>query len=832
MSRRITWLTAAATVAVLGGCGDGGTGSTTAPGVPDAGGEQPGAEEPDTSVGGAPGGARSALRPVGDRDTFFDELRGALVAQRGTDDDHFLVDEGAGTDADAFDAPVPDAPAPTEPTAAPGAQESADVAADSDASDGGARLEVTETNVQERGVDEQDRVKVSSDGSRLYVLQNGFGGAFPTEPVFVDDVESGDTFEIEPGALPIDGRPVDEPRFTTTLRVLGLDPVAADATPLRDIELDLGGRNADGMYLYESDAGSRVVLTSSGGGHWGHWDTSVAFGGLDSVVTRIEVDDPDGAEISGSFRIDGQIVSSRRIGKYLFFASRYYPTLPGVQPFEVSPDAWQAAVVAADDESLLPGYTDEASGTRTALVDPGSCFVAERPANGWYSPDIVTLAVVDLDTMALSDSECYLGSTETLYASPDAVYLATTRYDAGDVIIVDGPVSVDEPIDLPVIVPAPGEPPVATDPVDVPDTDVDPVSDPDPVDPATDEPGVGFVPREQVVETDIHQFDIDGGSLAYRGSGSVRGHLGFDLLRKPFRMSARDGFLRVATVNDTFGFSGEPLDVSPVTVSVLEPDGNGALARIAELPNADDPDPIGKPGERLYASRFVGDRAYLVTFRQTDPLYVVDLSDPRDPSVLGELEIEGYSDYLMPIGEDHLLGIGRDAVAAPGGGGERGGFVLGVKLSLFDVSDPSSPREADTLIVGQRGTQSEALFDHRGITVQHATDAHPTRISFGVDVAGEAFPSERPDPDSPIGLAYYDWSYTGLHGFDVSVGDGADIEPRGAMIVERRGQDGQLFGPSAYGDRSVMVNDATYYVHGDRVYAATWGTLANPGPAR
>ena len=800
MSKRTTLLTAIATVAILGGCSDGG--DFTAPTVPGGSDAGPG------------GGGRAGLRPIGDPDAFFEELRGSLVAQRGggfgvDDVDGEVVVEAAGAPATGAEAPV-----------APSASDAADAADGGSAVDGGGRLEVTETNVQERGVDEQDRVKVSRDGSRLYVLRQGVGDVFPFEPVAVDGVAPGEDVDIASGDDPLSGG-LPAPRRGTTLRVLGLDADAADATPLRDVELDLNGRNADGMYLYESDpggaeSGDRVILVSSGGGYWGYWDTSAAFGGLDSVVTRIDVDDPASAEITGSFRIDGQIVSSRRIGKYLFFASRFYPTVPGPQPWELSPGEWEAAVAAADDESLLPAYIDESTGERTALVEPGSCFVARKPENQpWYSPDIVTLAVIDLDTMALSDSQCYLGASETLYASPDAVYLATTRHEN------DGFFVEPEPVDPPTIVeepsPGEGEPPVAI---------VDPG---EPID--SEEPV--FAPREPTVETDIHQFDIDGGSLAYRGSGSVRGHLGFDPLRKPFRMSARNGVLRVATVNDTFRFDGGTADVSPINVSVLEPDGEGALALIAQLPNADAPGFIGKPGEQLYASRFIGDRAYLVTFRQTDPLYVVDLADPRNPRVLGELEIEGYSDYLLPIDENHLLGIGRDAVAAPDGGGDdRGAFVLGIKLALFDVSDPTSPREADTLVVGQRGSGADALFDHRGITVQPATDAHPTRVSFGIRVHGEAFPTERPDPNSPVGLGSFGWSYTGLHGFDVRGGDGAGIESRGAMVVERRGDDGRTFPRVHGGDRSVMVNDRIWYVHGDRVYGATWDTLQSPGEPR
>ena len=752
-------------IGLLAACGDGPT--------------PPGGAGPGGGVDGT--ATRSALRTLGDAETFFAELRGALIAQRG-DDEGYGGDTGGSDDADGGAdgattggeaAPTGDAPTSGNDGAAGG-------------EGGGNGPDVTQTNVQERGVDEQDRVKVSADGSRLYVLHESHDEAVgpPPEPIIV---------EGEAGHHGGSAR--------TTLRILGLDAQAVDATPLRDVVIDLGGRGAQGMYLHASEAGERVLLVSTGSGYWERWEDSAAFGG-DSVVTRIDVGDPANAAISGSFRLDGQIVSSRRIGRHLFLASRFYPEIPGPGPYELSPEEWRERVAAADSQSLLPRYSsgeDGEDGETRALVDPASCFVAPRPqGQSWYSPDIVTLAVVDLETMALIDSECYLGASETLYASPNAVYLATTRWEHGHGGAADG-----------------GEVATAGDD-ELP-------SAPD----GTDEP-VGGAPYDPRIETDIHQFDIDGGALAYRGSGNVRGHLGWEELRKPFRMSERDGFLRVATVNETFGRE----DLSPINVTVLEPDGQGALKRVAELPNAEHPRFIGKPGEQLYASRFVGERAYLVTFLQTDPLYVVDLADPRSPRVIGELEIEGYSDYLLPIDETHLLGIGRDAISVDDafGDGERGGFVQGIKLSLFDVSDPAAPNEIESLLVGERGTRSNALYDHRGITVQRATEEHPTRVSFGIDIAGTEFPAERPTPAEA--LNEYSWTQTGLYGFDVHGGDGADIESRGAMIVERAGGESGYYGPRHHGqDRAVMVDEATFYVHGPEVHAAPWSDLGNPvGP--
>jgi len=620
-------------------------------------------------------------------------------------------------------------------------------------------------------------VKLSGDGSRLYILSSAY--------------EFDDVRPLEPGAVPptddtiaLTSMPAPD-RYVTRLRMMGLDADAYDASELGRVDIDLEGRFADGFYLYENNGVDSAIVTSTGGGYWGNWNNPYGFSGLTSVVSRVDVSNPQSASVTGSLSIDGQIVSSRRIGKHFFFASRYYPYFPELTPGTLTEEQLGQRLDNTDLSTLLPEFHDRVTDTRQPLIEPAGCFVAPKPADTvWYSPDIITLGVIDLDTMQLTDSECYLGSSETLYASPNAVYLATTQWD------------------------------YAGGPVDLLGTTVD-VEDA-----ALSADAIWIDPR---TTTDIHQFDIDGGQLVYTGSGEVNGHLGWNPLRKPFRMSEKDGFLRVATINDQ-----QTRDNSPIFLSVLEPDGRGNLNRIAQLPNATHPELIGKPGEQLYASRFLGDRAYLVTFRQTDPLYVIDMGNPADPKIAGELEIEGYSDYLEPIGRNHLLGIGKDAVAAGNPGDGRGAWVQGVKLSLFNVENPREPFEVQSVIVGQRGTQAEALNNHRAITVQRATDQHPTRVSFGIDVHGRSDAgSNYPSPQT-----WYQWSYTGLHGFDIRDGDDAGITPRGALIVESASSGEQSYGPQQYGDRAVMVNDSVFYVHGKDVWGARWDDLGNPNGPR
>jgi hypothetical protein len=659
---------------------------------------------------------------------------------------------------------------------------------------GGDTLDVTTTNVQEEGVDEQDRMK--SDGEHLYVLKNidYYGGWFfpAIDAIAVDggggtgaaaDATAATTVELE--ILPA-SRVADltilppSTDFKPTLRILSLQPSAPDATAITDLKLDLGGRSADGLYLYNSGDQKNVIVTSTGyANYWGAWNDSYAFNGAQSIVSKINVSQPSSPSVASSFKIDGQIISSRRIDNHLFVATRYYPYLRGINQYEMTSEEYRTAVENFDLASALPQYTDLSSGATNDLIDPKGCFVATQPSqqDWYYTPDIVSLAVIDLDSMQLTDSECFLGSSETLYATPNSVFLATTRW---------GYSNFDTDVGF----------------ADVGTTDVG----------VTTSEDQAIVPESDPrTDTDIHQFAINGSQLTYSGSGTVSGHLGWNPTRKPFRMSEKDGFLRVATFADRQDDS-----VSPINLTVLDIQGDGQLQRIAQLPNPNRPKHIGKPGEQLYASRFLGNKAYLVTFRQTDPLYVVDLSNPADPKLAGELEIEGYSDYLHPIGEDYLLGIGRDAVATSDEFG-GGGLIQGVKLSLFNVSDAQNPTEVQSMVIGERGTESGALQNHRAITVQAANANRPTRVTFGINVHGNASPRENGNPSG-----WYRWNYTGLHGFEVRTGADARIEQRGVMIVNSASnQTGDEYWSSGE-DRSVIVGDSVYYVHGSDVYSANW----------
>jgi len=203
----------------------------------------------------------------------------------------------------------------------------------------------------------------------------------------------------------------------------------------------------------------------------------------------------------------------------------------------------------------------------------------------------------------------------------------------------------------------------------------------------TDDPG-----------TDVHQFDITGEVAAHTASGHLDGYV-----LNQFSMSEHDERLRVATTSMPMWTiqDGEAESSSGVTVFERQGEKLAVVGSVGDL---------GK-GETIRSVRYVGDTAYVVTFRQTDPFYVLDLSDPAAPAVVGELKLPGYSGYLHPIDETHVLGVGQE--------GDADGRITGVKVSLFDVSDPSAPVESANWT--QQGGSQQVEFDAKAFLYWPAT---------------------------------------------------------------------------------------------------------------
>jgi hypothetical protein len=196
------------------------------------------------------------------------------------------------------------------------------------------------------------------------------------------------------------------------------------------------------------------------------------------------------------------------------------------------------------------------------------------------------------------------------------------------------------------------------------------------------------------IKTHIHKFAFDAqGDARYRASGEVLGYA-----VNQFAFDEYQGHLRVATT-DGFGWWNNEETESRVTVLRQAEDRLEQVGAVTGL----------GLGERIFAVRFIGDQGYVVTFRQVDPLYVLDLKDPADPKVSAELKIPGFSSYIHPLEPGYLLTAGRD--------GDAEGNVGGIKIEIFDVTDPTNPKSVQTAVIGDGwNTWSDVLWDHKAFT--------------------------------------------------------------------------------------------------------------------
>lgn len=384
----------------------------------------------------------------------------------------------------------------------------------------------------------------------------------------------------------------------------------------------------------------------------------------------VDVANPAAPASTHQIEIDGRLVGSRLIGNRLYVVSLWSPVV-AADYLPIGSDERKRATQALKSSDILPSIRIN-QGTAQKLVSDTDCYL--QPANASQDLQLTTITTFDLTSSGLTrTSRCFVGGSEALYMSATHAYVASTRTTYGP----DG--------------------------------------------------GRGIVYSAQA-STDIHKFALADGGIEYRGSGNVVGHLGWDPEKKALRMSEHNGDLRVLTFTGEAGWGATPstsLPASPATLSVLrENTSERALKLIGALPNSQRPATLGKQGEQIYGVRFAGDRAYLVTFRRTDPLYVLDLANPADPRTLGELQAPGYSDYLYPMEGGLLLGVGKDADSA--------GRAGGVKVALIDVRDPAAPRELATRLYGKTGSASALDMSRHGINFLRQGSV--TRVALPVRV--------------------------------------------------------------------------------------------------
>lgn len=292
--------------------------------------------------------------------------------------------------------------------------------------------------------------------------------------------------------------------------------------------------------------------------------------------------------------------------------------------------------------------------------------------------------------------------------------------------------------------------------------------------------------------TRIHKFALAGTDVRYRGSADITGFV-WRGGQADFRMNEHNGDLRL--IASQWDWSNDDF-VDHQLYILRESSTRPDLEIVSTLPNESRPEEIGRPNESLYGVRFLGDVAYAVTFEQIDPLYAIDLSNPADPFIAGELEVTGFSDFLHPVTDDLLLGLGRSAEG-------------GIKVELFDVSNIAQPLSRGSAVIGGRGSHSEALWDRHAFTYQanaSGTDrftipAHVYAADGTWNYLGAAlYLFEILDKDMP--------ALTALN--RVGSIEPPSLDPNAPDWVER--------------SRAFIHDDTVYYVRDEDVWAAFWTT--------
>lgn len=277
--------------------------------------------------------------------------------------------------------------------------------------------------------------------------------------------------------------------------------------------------------------------------------------------------------------------------------------------------------------------------------------------------------------------------------------------------------------------------------------------------------------------TFLYRIHIENGEISIAADGLVDG-----TVLNQFSMDEHDGFFRIATTKQS---------LHNIYVLNMDLDIVGRLEGLA-------------PNELIHSARFMGDIGYLVTFMKIDPLFVIDLSNPYNPKVLGELEVSGYSDYLHPYDENHVIGVGKETILGEGGSFS---WYQGVKISLFDVTDVTEPKELAKYEIGDRGTESPVLSDHKAFLF----DKEKNLLVIPVLVA-EINESQYPNGVPPNTYGTFVWQ--GAYVFTVSLELAEKILLKGTITHI---ENGNVYNASCYIKRALYINDMLYTISDSKI---------------
>lgn len=447
-------------------------------------------------------------------------------------------------------------------------------------------------------------------------------------------------------------------------------------------------------------------------------------------IQLIDVKNPEAPTNDWDIKIDGSLISSKKIGNILYLLTRYdswVNELDYGRGLYAKKESNEELVAAATATDLLPYFQ---IGSNKQLLTT-QCLLQNGTEGNHGLDNLVYVTAVDLVNKKLISSQCLNSGVETFYMSTEALYLTGTVYNEA----LEGNKTV------------------------------------------------------------IHKFSLGDVGPNYVATGSIPGYL-WRSGNAEFRMNEYQGDLRILTSD-----WGEDVRHQ---LFILE-ENNGDLVTVSTLPNSARPDSIGQPNEEIYSVRFDKERAFVSTFNQSGPLYVLDLSDRLDPKSVNEIETLGFATYLHPINENYMLTLGP-------GLNERGRF-RGIKVELVNISQ-DSPKVIDTLLLASRFGYSKALDNLHALSLLRV-NKDQLRIAMPIDSYNALVQF------IPVRSL---WQYNGLQLLEVNGlnGTNARLTNAGVITAEKRSSS-QGYPVYENGtSRNVLHHDAVFFFYNNSVWAADW----------
>jgi uncharacterized secreted protein with C-terminal beta-propeller domain len=296
--------------------------------------------------------------------------------------------------------------------------------------------------------------------------------------------------------------------------------------------------------------------------------------------------------------------------------------------------------------------------------------------------------------------------------------------------------------------------------------------------------------------TKLYKFALENGKISYSSEGLVPG-----TILNQFSMDEFRGNFRIATTQNDWVMGKNKMSNN---VYVLD----SGLKTLGKLENI-------APGEKIYSTRFLGNRGYMVTFKSIDPLFAFDLTNPRAPKILGELKIPGYSDYLHPYDENHLIGFGKDV--DPAEAEKNPDFIYytavkGFKMGLFDVTDPAKPKEMFKEIIGDQGSYSELLYNHKALLFDKAKNliAFPISVTQNCAIANNC----------QLTANYPTTNFIGAYVYGLDLQNGFKLK---AKITHLNDQESSDLLKNGYGNWEKSIQRILYI--GDTLYTVSQGAV-------